>query len=187
MMPLMIGMAACAVPAVRLILTEKWLPCVFYLRIFCFSLAFYPLYTANLNAIKALGRSDIFLRLEIIKKTVELTILFSTMFINVKAIAIGFFFTSIAYQIIDSWPNRKLLNYNYSDQIRDIFPQICLSCFMGIIVYSITLFGLNDLATLLIQIPLGAALYITGSKLFRIDSYDYIGNIIRNLKNHSSR
>ena len=187
MMPLMIGMAACAVPLVRLLLTEKWMPCVFYLRIFCVSLAFYPLYTANLNAIKALGRSDIFLRLEIIKKAIELTILFSTMIISVEAVAVGFLLTSITYQIIDSWPNRKLLNYSYSDQIRDIFPQICLSAFMGIIVYSINLLGLNDLITLLIQITLGAALYITGSKLFHIDSYEYIWSIIRNLKNNSSK
>lgn len=186
MMPLMAGMAACAVPIVRLILTEKWLPCVFYVRIFCFSFAFYPLYTANLNAIKALGRSDIFLRLEIIKKTVELAALFSTMFISVKAIAIGFLFVSIAWQIIDSWPNRKLLDYSYSDQIRDIIPHICLSAFMGLLVYPIGLLGLNEFTTLLIQIPLGAVLYITGSKLFRIDSYDYIWNIIINLKNNTS-
>ena len=180
MMPLMAGLAACAVPVVRLVLTEKWLPCVFYLRIFCFSLAFYPLFTANLNAIKALGRSDIFLRLEIIKKAVELAALISTMFISVKAIAIGYLFTSIAYQFIDSWPNRKLLNYNYSDQIRDILPQICLSLFMGIMVYPITLLGLSDPVTLLIQIPFGAFLYITGSRLLHVDSYEYVLNMLKN-------
>ena len=180
MMPLMAGLAACAVPVVRLILTEKWLPCVFYLRIFCFSLAFYPLYTANLNAIKALGRSDIFLRLEIIKKAVELAALVSTMFISVKAIAVGFLFTSIAHQIIDSWPNRKLLHYHYSDQIRDILPQICLSLFMGVMVYPINLLGLSDLVTLLIQIPLGALLYIAGSRLLHVDSYEYVLNMLKN-------
>ena len=179
MMPLMAGLAVCAVPIVRLLLTEKWLPCVFYLRIFCFSLAFYPLYTANLNAIKALGRSDIFLRLEVIKKSVELAVLFSTMFISVKAIAVGFLFTSVFHQIIDSWPNRKLLNYYYSEQIRDILPQISLSVLMGIMVYPIAMFGLGDLTTLLIQIPLGATLYITGSKIFRIDSYNYVLSIIK--------
>ena len=71
MWPLMIGLGVCAEPIVRLILTEKWLFCVPYLRIFCFTYAFYPIHTANLSAIKAMGRSDMFLTLEIIKKVKE--------------------------------------------------------------------------------------------------------------------
>ena len=69
MMPAMIGLAVCAEPLVQLILTEKWLPCVLFLRIFCITYAFYPIHTANLNAIKAMGRSDLFLKLEIIKNS----------------------------------------------------------------------------------------------------------------------
>jgi O-antigen/teichoic acid export membrane protein len=68
MAPLMIGLASVSEPAVKLILTDKWLPSVFYLRIFCISFMFYPIHTANLNAIKAMGRSDLFLKLEIAKK-----------------------------------------------------------------------------------------------------------------------
>ena len=68
MAPLMMGLAFCAEPIVTLILTEKWLPCVPFLRIFCVTCMFYPIHTANLNAINAMGRSDLFLKLEIIKK-----------------------------------------------------------------------------------------------------------------------
>ncbi len=68
MLPLMAGMAVCASPLIRLLLTDKWLPCAMYLRVFCFTYAFYPIHTANLNAIKAVGRSDLFLKLEIAKK-----------------------------------------------------------------------------------------------------------------------
>lgn len=179
MMPCMVGLAVCAEPVVRLILTEKWLPCVPFLRIFCFTYAFYPIHTANLNAIKALGRSDLFLKLEIFKKIVGLTAIVSTMWISVLAMAYSALVTSVLSQIINSWPNRKLLDYKYEDQFKDMMPQIFLSLGMGALVYCICFIGLNDVLTLLIQIPLGAVLYIAGSKLFKIDSFEYLLSIIK--------
>lgn len=179
MMPLMMGLAVCAEPVVRLVLTEKWLPCAFFLRVFCFTYSFYPIHTANLNAIKAMGRSDIFLNLEIIKKILGLTVLIITVFISMKVMAMSIIFTSVLNQVINSWPNRKLLNYHYRDQLMDILPQILLSCAMGAIVYSVSFLGLNDILTLSIQVPLGAMIYVLGSKLFHIDSYGYILNLAK--------
>ena len=179
MMPLMMGLAICAEPIVRILLTEKWLPCVFFLRIFCFTYAFWPIHTANLNAIKAMGRSDLFLKLEIIKKVVGLSALVATMFISVEAMALSAIATSILSQIINSWPNRKLLDYYYGDQLRDMLPQIGLSCLMGGIVYCVGFLGLNDWLTLLIQVPLEAVIYVAGSKLFHIDSYEYVLGILK--------
>ena len=83
MAPLMIGLACCASNIVTIVLTEKWLPCVFFLQIFCITYMFYPIHTANLNAIKAMGRSDLFLKMEICKKVVGLVLLFSTIFISI--------------------------------------------------------------------------------------------------------
>ena len=179
MMPCMMMLAVCGEPIVRLILTEKWLPCVPFLRIFCFTYAFYPIHTANLNAIKALGRSDLFLKLEIIKKIVGLTAILSTMWISVFAMACGALVSSVLSQIINSWPNRKLLDYKYEDQLRDMLPQILLSIGMGALVYCVNLLGLNDILTLLIQIPLGGLLYIAGSKLFKIDSFEYLMTMVQ--------
>ena len=179
MMPMMMGLAVCAESVVRILLTEKWLPCVFFLRVFCFTYAFYPVHTVNLNAIKSMGRSDLFLRLEIIKKIIGLSVLLATMFISVKAIALSAIGTSILCQIINSWPNRKLLEYHYSDQVRDMLPQISLSCFMGIVVYCVKFLGFNDWLTLLIQVPLGAGIYTAGSKLFHIDSFEYVLGIAK--------
>lgn len=79
MAPLMMGLAFCAEPIVRIVLTDKWLPCVPFLRLFCISYMFWPVHTANLNAIKAVGRSDWFLKLEIIKMVVGLVFLLSSM------------------------------------------------------------------------------------------------------------
>lgn len=178
-MPLMMGLAVCAVPIVRILLTEKWLPCVFFLRVACFTYSFWPIHTANLNAIKAVGRSDLFLKLEIIKKVMGLIVLAATMFISVEAMALSAIGTSILSQIINSWPNRKLLDYHYGDQLRDMLPQIGLSCLMGGIVYCVGFLGLNDWLTLLIQVPLGAVIYVAGSKLFHIDSFEYVLGILK--------
>jgi len=174
MMPLMMGLAVCAEPIVSLILTDKWLPCVFFLRIFCFTFAFYPVHTANLNAIKAMGRSDLFLKLEIVKKIVGLIALGTTMFISVQAMALSALVTSILGQLINSWPNRKLLDYHYGDQIMDMLPQICLSCVMGACVFAVGYLPLNAWQLLAIQIPLGGAIYVLGSKFFKIDSFEYV-------------
>ncbi|MCQ2418836.1 MAG: lipopolysaccharide biosynthesis protein [Clostridia bacterium] len=175
LMPIMMGLAVCAEPVIRILFTAKWLPCVFFLRVFCFSYAFYPIHTANLNAIKAVGRSDIFLKLEIIKKTVNIAAILATMFISVKAMALSVIFTSISGQIINSWPNKKLLGYSYLNQVKDMLPSILLSCFMGAVVYSVTLLPVsNDWLILAIQVPLGIMIYVLGSILFKMEIYHYL-------------
>lgn len=174
MWPMMMGLAACAEPLVRLILTDKWLPCVPYMRIFCITYAFWPIHTANLNAIKAMGRSDIFLKLEILKKAVGMVLLLITMWISVMAMAYSLLVSSVASQIINSWPNRKLLKYSLRQQLRDILPYVTLSVLMFFIVWSVQLLRLGVVPTLLIQIPLGILIYIAGSKLFKMESYDYV-------------
>lgn len=187
MMPMMMGIAVCAEPLVILILTAKWLPCVPYMRIFCFTFAFYPVHTANLNAIKALGRSDLFLKLEIIKKVIGVIVLISTMWFGPLIMAYSLLLTSILSQIINSWPNKKLLNYSYMEQLKDMLPQIGLSCLMGAIVYCVNFLGLGDIATLAIQIPLGVIIYVVGSKIFHIDSFEYIISILKQYKQNKKK
>ena len=179
MMPIMMGIAVCADSLVRIILTKKWLPAVPYLRVFCFTYAFYPVATANLNAIKALGRSDQFLKLEIIKKAVGTITLLITMWISVEAMAYSLLITSILSQIINASPNRKLLGYRYSEQLRDMLPQILLSCGMGVIVYAVKFLHFGPWTTLLIQIPLGIIIYVLGSKLFHFESFEYVLNVVK--------
>lgn len=177
MAPMMMGLAFCAEPIIRLLLTEKWMPCVPYLRIFCFTYMFWPIHTANLNAIKAMGRSDLFLKLEIVKKVVGLILLLSTMKISVMAMAYSLIVSSILSQIINSWPNRKLLHYSYLHQLMDILPSILLAVGMGIAVYLVQFCGWNDLATLAVQIPLGVVLYLAGSIVLKLEPYLYLKNM----------
>ena len=181
MAPLMIGLAACSKEVVALILTDKWLPCVPYLQIFCFTYMIWPLHTANLNAIKALGRSDMFLKLEIIKKCVGLTLLIITMRISVLAMAISLLFSGVCSLIINSWPNRKLLDYRVEEQIKDILPNIIMALVMGVGVYAIGMTPLPILIKLIIQILAGLAIYYILSRITKNDTYYYAIGLIKNL------
>lgn len=177
--PIMMGLAFTAEPVIRLVLTEKWLPCVPFLRIFCITYMFYPVHTANLNAIKAMGRSDLFLKLEVLKKVVGIAVLVCVMWFGVMAMAYSMLFTSVMSQIINSWPNKKLLNYSYMEQLRDILPGILLAAVMGCCVYPVSWLGLPDILTLLIQVPLGAGIYVAGSALLRLESFRYLWARVR--------
>ncbi len=172
--PVMMGLAFTAESVIHLILTEKWLPCVPFLRIFCITYMFYPVNTTNLNAIKAMGRSDLFLKLETIKKVIGLIVLLGTMWFGVMAMAYSLLFTSITSQIINSWPNKKLLDYSYPEQIRDILPGILLAVFMGCCVYPVKWIGFSDLLTLLIQVIMGACIFIVGSALLKLEGFQYL-------------
>ena len=176
MAPLMMGLAFCADTVVRLVLTEKWMPCVPFLQIFCITYMFYPIHTANLNAIKAMGRSDLFLILEIVKKLVGLVIMFSTIWFGVLVMAYSLLFTSIISQIINSWPNKKLMNYSYLEQLKDILPGILLAVLMGVCVKLIEFIpiAMPLIVTLILQVLVGAAIYILLSKIFKLESFEYL-------------
>lgn len=178
MAPLMMGLAGCAEPLVSLILTDKWLPCVPYMRIFCITYMFWPVHSANLNAIKAMGRSDLFLRLEILKKIIGIGLLLCTMRISVMAMACSLLISSVTSQIINSYPNWKLLNYRYLEQLRDILPSILLAVIMAVAVGAVPLLGYGNVLALCIQIPLGAVIYVAGSAIFRLESFRYLLNMI---------
>lgn len=179
MAPLMMGMAFCAEPIVHLVLTDKWLPCVPYLRIFCITYMFWPIHTANLNAINAMGRSDWFLKLEVIKKIMGMTILLSTMWFGVMAMAYSLLVSNVLSQIINSWPNRKLLNYSYLDQVKDFAPGILLAVFMGVCVYFIGYIPLPIILTLVIQIIAGATIFIALSAILKLEEFEYLTGMIK--------
>lgn len=179
MAPLMIGLACCASNIVVVVLTEKWLPCVSFLQIFCITYMFYPIHTANLNAIKAMGRSDLFLKLEIWKKAVGMVLLLSTMFISVKAMAYSLLISTLTSMIINSWPNKKLLDYSFLEQMKDIFPSIFLALGMGVVVYLIGLLPIPTLLLLFIQVICGGGIYVLGSAIFRLEPFLYLMGIIK--------
>lgn len=181
MAPLMMLLCFTSANVVRLLLTEKWLPCVPFLCIFCINFMFWPIHTANLNAINAMGRSDIFLVLEIAKKIVGITIVVFTMQYSVMAMAYGLLLDGVLSQIINSWPNRKLLGYGYLHQLRDLLPSIVLAVVSGAVAYGIGMMQLPiHLAFVIaLQVIVGAVTYLALSYLFRIDSLLYLFQAIK--------
>ena len=187
MMPLMIGMAACADNLVEFILTDKWMPCVPYIRIFCFSYAFYPVHTANLNAMNALGRSDLFLKLEIEKKIVGIIAIIATVRFGVFIMACSSIVCSIINQIINSAPNKKLLGYSYKDQMLDICSSIILASIMGVVVFLVGKIRMSCGYLLLTQIILGIVLYFVLSIVSKNENYKYIVSIVRDLQKRKGK
>lgn len=178
MAPLMIGLACCASNIVAVVLTDKWLPCVCFLKIFCITYMFYPIHTANLNAIKAMGRSDLFLKMEIWKKVIGMALLLSTLFISVKAMAYSLLISTLASMIINSWPNKKLLDYSFLEQMKDILPSILLAVGMGIVVYFIGYLNISILPLLIMQVVCGGVIYVLGSEILKLEPYVYLKEIV---------
>lgn len=174
--PMMIGLVVIAPTVVSVILSEKWLSCVPYLRIFCLIYLFYPIHTVNLNAIKALGRSDYFLKLEIVKKILGITILIFTMRFGVMAMAYGLLASSIFGQVINTWPNKRLFGYQYFDQLRDISGEVIISLVMGISVFVTGIFcvRLSQIVMMMIQIMVGFLFYLLLSVVLKMESFEYI-------------
>lgn len=177
--PMMAGLVACASPFVRFVLTDKWIDAIPFLQIISIALAFYPISTANLSAMKAIGRSDLYLKLEICRKSINLIILFIAMWFGPLAIAFSLLMNSLVNSFINSIPNKKLLNYGYLDQIKDISLSFILSFIMGICVYSLNFLNLPSWLLLIIEIPLGFVIYFELSKVCKVDSLVYVSNVAK--------
>lgn len=177
--PAMACLAGVAKPLVAVLLTEKWLPSVIFLQICCFSYALWPIHTANLQAINALGRSDIFLKLEIIKKVMGAVLLIASVPFGVYVMVCTRALSGILSCFINAYPNKKLLNYSFSEQVRDILPAFLLSMFMGAVVLSLTLLNINWFLMMALQVVCGIAIYVAGAKLFKMESYGYLINLVK--------
>ncbi len=174
MAPLMIGLAVCGKSLISLLLTDRWLDSVFFMQIFCITYMFYPIHTANLNAIKAMGRSDWFLKLEIIKKIIGLALIAATMFISVEAMAYSLLVNTLLSTIINAYPNKKLLDYSWAEQMKDILPNILLAVVMGVPVLLLQFLPLPTILILILQVVTGAIIYISASYILKLEIFNYL-------------
>lgn len=166
--PTLIIMAVLAEPMFRLLFTDKWLPAVPYFQILCFNGILYPIHSYNLQILNVKGRSDLFLKLEIIKKIlVVLVILFSFRF-GIYGLLYGGVITSILCFFINTHYSGKFLNYSAWEQTKDLLPIILLSLVIGCIVYFCDQFLLNYFPFDFIRLFIGG---IIGSSLFIISAY----------------
>lgn len=172
MFPLLFGLAAISEPLVRVLLTDKWIPCIPYIQIACFSYLVIIIQISVQDTINALGRSDVFLYMDILRKIVDFTILFFVYKKGVMAIALTACITGMVSVFMVIFVSRKLYGYKISEHIKDNIPLLFSSIIMGISVYSIHYIGLSPFITLCIQMPLGFIIYILFSKLFMFEGYE---------------
>lgn len=170
--PMMIGLAVVARPVVVLLLTEKWLPAVPYLQLLCVTGALYPLHVMNLNVLQALGRSDLFLRLEVLKKAMIALNLVVMWRWGIPAIIVGMIVTSLAAFYANGYYNGKTIGYPPAEQTRDIVPYLAATLAMAGAVAAVgSLFDGERWLTLLAQVLAGIAVYAALCSLFRLEAF----------------
>ena len=179
-LPMLLGMFAVADTMVEVLLGEKWLICVPFLRIMCISYCFWPIHITNLQAINAMGRSDIFLRLELVKKGLSLAALGVGMCFSVYGMVMIKAVQDFLCTFVNAAPNRKLLGYRIRQQWMDVMPSAGLSFVMCILVMTVgRLFGeMVPLVRLTVQIGCGAVVYTGLAWLFKMDSFWYLARLI---------
>lgn len=183
--PMLMGLAALAKPFILVLITDKWATSIPYLMIICFSVMWRPIHILNLNLLKVKGRSDLFLRLEIIKKIISLIVILITMNISIMAMCIGSVITSYISLYINTYYTGKLINVGFFKQMKDLLPSFFYATSMGLLVYTSTLFIHNLPLQLIIGIPFGIAYYFTVSIIFKSGELGYIKLLLKeNLFKH---
>lgn len=177
MFPCLIGLTVCAGPLIRILYTEKWAAMIPYMQLICITYMPWLLHTANLQVIQATGNSSVYLKIEIIKQFLSLTLTIVFFRFGIKILLSVYAFYSGVCFIINALPNRKICEYGPEKQIRAILPSLILSLVMGLVVWGISFLGLTDASLLLVQVFVGANIYFTGSVIFRLEGYFFIKEV----------
>lgn len=176
--PLMVGLASLANPLVDLFLTEKWNGTVALLQILCFDWMFDHLSGINLNLLYVKGRSDLALRLEIIKKIIAITILLASIPLGIIGMCLGRVLYSLIATYANTYYTNSLIGLSFRTQLKDIIPYLILSLAMGGVVYATTYLGLSNIIQLIIGITIGILFYISISYIFKITSLKVLLQLI---------
>lgn len=169
--PIAAGLISVSEVLIKVLLTDKWLPCVIYIQILSIFYAVQPLQSINWQILKAVGRSDLCLKLEIIKKIIGFFLIFATMFISVEALAWSTALFAIISMIINMIPNKKIIGYSLLEQIIDVLPSLFLSIFMGVIVLALDCLSMIPaLLLLIIKIMIGIIFYLGMSYILKLES-----------------
>ena len=177
--PLMVGLAAVADPFIRIALTDKWANAICLLQILCFSLIWYPIHAINLNILQVKGRSDYFLKLEIIKKVQGVLFLIVTVPMGIVAMCLGKVISSLISLIWNTYYTEKLIGYGYFSQMRDLLPILVHSLVMGGIVLLVVNFMPTLWLKLIVGVLVGIVYYIAGAYIMRFPEMDELLTIMK--------
>jgi O-antigen/teichoic acid export membrane protein len=175
----MIGMAAVAEPMIRTLIGAQWLPSVPYLQLLCFAGILYPLHALNLNMLNVKGRSDLFLKLEIIKKILVVPTIIIGVYFGIKVMICGIIVNSVFAYFLNSYWSGKLINYPMKEQVADIMPSFLMAVTMGATVFSVGYFlTLKPEMLLCIQLILGSLFTFTSARFLRLDAFMEMSGIV---------
>ncbi len=168
---LMLGMAACAESMIYVLIGEQWLKCVPMLQIICTYGMLYPLHALNLNMLQVQGRSDLFLKLEIIKKIIYIGPLLLGIFVNINWMLAGTLITSLISYYLNAYYSGPFLNYSIKEQIKDILPSFGVAITMAIPVFTMSFIPLNPYILFPLQILVGATITIGICEAIKLPEY----------------
>ena len=180
---LMLGLAGIAEPMIIVLVGEQWLPAVPFLQIICFQMMLYPLHSLNLNMLQVQGRSDLFLKLEIIKKIIAVGPLLLGIFVNIYYMLIGSIITGFISYYLNAYYSGPALNYSIKEQLKDILPSFGVALLMAAIVYAISYISLSPFILLPLQIYVGIIITIILCKLFKLPEYVEVEEIALKILN----
>lgn len=171
--PLMAGLAAVAGPLVNVLLTDKWAPCVPYLQLLCGMGLLYPLHAVNLNVLKAQGRSDLFFRLEVMKKVLVIVAIAITYRWGISALIIGGIASSLLAYLLNSYYSAVFIDYSWREQVWDVMPYLLLSMAMGLCVMAVgQMADCRDVVLLALQVVCGICTYVAMARAFRLAAFE---------------
>lgn len=181
--PVMVGLFAVSDTFVKVVLTEKWLPAAPYIRIFCFSYMFNLIHIGNLQAIKALGRSDLVLIMEIIKKSLYFVVIAVFVFFSHSAVmlALSSVVCTVIALVVNTYPNRKLICYRYRYQLMDFLPNMLIAMAMGIPVMLMGNVRMDGFFLLVMQVLMGIIIYVGLSLITKNENFLYLIQLIRQI------
>lgn len=182
--PAMTLFALLARPVVLVLLGEKWLPCVPFLQMYCFVYAFLPVHTTNLQVLNGVGRSDLYLQLEVIKKIIGTCILCITVFFirDLNAIVAGYIVSGVICTFVNAHPNKRVVGYSYVEQIRDILPAFILAFASGGISSVLAAFVSAPALLIVLQSLLMVVSYLGLAWLFKVEEMSYLLRMLRGLR-----
>ena len=176
----MLGLAAIAKPLLILLISDKWLPAVYFLQIVCFSNMLYPLHAINLNILKVKGRSDVFLKLEVIKKVLAIFPILVGVYLGIEMMLWGSVIISVISYFLNAYYSASLINYSVYEQLKDIFPSFIVSLGVGFLMWSISLLSISYYLMLIIQLSTGFILAYLIYNWLRLDEFLEIKSIANN-------
>mgnify|MGYP000386599606 FL=1 len=177
--PFMMGLSAVAKPFINISLGSQWEFCGQLLQVICFAMMWYPIHSINLNLLQVKGRSDLFLRLEIIKKILGITVLCITAPFGLIVMCYGQIFNSIVALAINTYYTGKLINVGFIRQMKDLFPTILLSLTMFGTILLVNGFIESNMYRLIIGIMVGIVVYVSGSYIFKFKELQTLFSLIR--------